>query len=92
MYVIGNCFGCGKTFTFNPYKVPSIRYEGTKREVCATCIAIANLKRVANGLDPIEISPGAYEPIDEFSEGEGPEDVIRNLIVNNNDNDEEEKG
>ncbi len=62
---MGPCFGCGKTFSFNPVRVPSIRVEGVKQPVCRECIEAANPKRVANGLDPIEILPGAYEACDE---------------------------
>jgi hypothetical protein len=58
---IGTCFACKKPFSFNPNKVPSLRVEGVKREICRTCIEIANPKRIANGLEPVAILPGAYE-------------------------------
>jgi len=64
-YMIGECFGCKQTFSFNPNKVPSIRIEGVKQPVCEVCIEKANPKRKANGLEPIEILPGAYEPCNE---------------------------
>jgi len=62
---IGTCIGCKKTFSFNPHKVPTVRVEGVKREICRTCIEIANPKRIANGLEPCEILPGAYEAMPE---------------------------
>jgi hypothetical protein len=62
MYVIGNCFGCGNRFTFNADKVPSIPINGVREPVCANCVERANLMREANGLDPIVVLPGAYEP------------------------------
>lgn len=62
MYVIGACYGCGRTFTFNAEKVPSLTIEGTRQPFCQTCIDIANPIREANGLDPIVPLPGAYEP------------------------------
>jgi hypothetical protein len=62
MYVIGNCFGCGNRFTFNADKVPSIPINGVREPVCATCVERANPMREANGLAPIVVLPGAYEP------------------------------
>jgi hypothetical protein len=81
--VHGNCFRCGRVFSFNPHKVPSIpvkrnaegQYEavppelgGVREPVCRPCVDEVNPVRVAKGLDPIRILPGAYEPADEFEE------------------------
>jgi len=63
--VISPCFGCGKTFGYNPHKVPSIPIKGVREPICADCVERANPQRIANGLDPIVVLPGAYEPIDE---------------------------
>lgn len=75
-FCIGTCFACGEPFTFNPDLVPSIpvapgpdgRPEarhpdagGRREPVCQACIERANPQRIMNGLDPIEILPGAYE-------------------------------
>lgn len=62
---MGACFACKKPFSFNPNKVPSIRVDGMKREVCESCIRLANPRRKANGLDEIVIRDGAYEPMPE---------------------------
>lgn len=59
------CFGCGKLFSYNPHRVPSIRHNGERRPICRTCVEIVNPRRIANGLPPIEPFPDAYEPIDE---------------------------
>jgi hypothetical protein len=61
-YVIGPCWSCGDLFGFNPDRVPSIVVAGQRRQVCRDCIAAANPRRVANGLDPVVPLPGAYEP------------------------------
>lgn len=63
--VIGTCIGCGQPFSFHPNKVPSIRIRGVRREICAACVAAANPRRIANGLAPIVVLPGAYAEADE---------------------------
>jgi len=59
------CQGCSRIFSYNPHKVPSIRVEGVRQPICRDCVERANPQRIANGLDPIEIHPEAYEPIRE---------------------------
>ena len=59
------CFGCGRDFYFNPHRVPSIRYDNVREPICLDCVNLANPRRVARGLDPIRVLPGAYEPIRE---------------------------
>jgi hypothetical protein len=65
MMLLATCFSCKKPFTCNPDLVPaipaSVTGTGEKEPVCKTCVEIANPKRVANGLDPIVILPGAYD-------------------------------
>jgi hypothetical protein len=61
----GPCIGCNKVFGFNPHRVPSLTYEGTRRPICRDCVTRVNPKRKANGLPPIEPFPDAYEAIDE---------------------------
>lgn len=63
--VHGRCFGCGQLFQFHPHKVPSIRVEGVRQPVCRTCIEKANPERIKNGLAPVVIMDGAYEPCPE---------------------------
>jgi len=64
-FVMSACFGCGRMFSFNPHKVPSIRHEGERRPICRSCVELVNPGRIKNGLEPIVIHPEAYEPIDE---------------------------
>ncbi len=64
-FVVSACFGCGRLFTYNPIRVPSIRIKGAREPVCQACINIANPQRVANGLNPIVPAADAYEAVDE---------------------------
>lgn len=66
-YVIchGTCCACGNVMGFNPLRVPSIRIDGVKQPVCATCMGWLNDNRVAKGLAPVAIAPDAYEAIPE---------------------------
>lgn len=57
---VGECFGCGRPFLFDPDRVPSVVVDGVRREVCRACVARANPIRKANGLDPIVPLVGAY--------------------------------
>lgn len=63
------CFGCGNVFNYNPMRVPSVRVEGVREPICATCVARANPLRIKNGLPPIVPLPDAYEPCDESEIG-----------------------
>ena len=56
MTAVGSCGVCGKTFSFNPHKVPS------KNNVpfCKECIDSANPIRVEKGLPEIKYSADAY--------------------------------
>ena len=67
MFALGyaQCYGCKQPFGFNPVRVPSVRIDGVREPVCPNCVAIANPKRIANGLAPIVPLPDAYEPVDE---------------------------
>lgn len=62
---ISACFGCGAVFGYNPSLVPSIRVNARLEPICQNCVNIANPKRVANGLPPIVVPPGAYQPVEE---------------------------
>lgn len=59
--IMGPCYGCKRVFSFHPNKVPSIRVNGVREPICESCVRIANPRRIANGLPPIEILPGAYD-------------------------------
>jgi hypothetical protein len=72
-YLVGmaNCWGCGRTFTFNPERVPSIPVRngqpaegGTREPICEDCMTRANERRMRLGLDPHPILPGAYDPME----------------------------
>lgn len=62
MFCIGTCFGCGRTFSFNPDRVPSVMYAGQREPICASCVERANPMRAENGLEPIVPLEGAYAP------------------------------
>jgi hypothetical protein len=59
------CYSCKRLIAYNPDLVPSIRINGVREPVCRACIQQANPVRIAKGLQPITISPGAYEASDE---------------------------
>jgi len=59
-FCIGHCIGCGRPFSFNPVRVPSIRINGNREPVCESCVYRVNPVRIANGLKPIVPAPDAY--------------------------------
>jgi hypothetical protein len=61
----GKCVSCRKLFSFNPNLVPAIRVNGIREPICKTCVDAVNPTRIARGLEPIVILPGAYEAADE---------------------------
>jgi hypothetical protein len=63
--VFGPCIGCARPFGYNPLRVPSLTWNGTREPVCAACVERVNPRRIANGLPPIVPAPDAYEPVDE---------------------------
>ena len=67
MFAMGPCIGCGRIFSFNPHKVPSIRIpaDGDRQPICRDCVARANPMRAKNGLPPIPVLPDAYEAAEE---------------------------
>lgn len=62
MFIVGHCIRCRKPFTFNHLRVPSVVVAGQREPLCAECVAWANPLRVAKGLEPIAVLPGAYDP------------------------------
>jgi hypothetical protein len=70
VHCLGACVVCHRVFSFNPYRVPSVRVRGEREPVCPSCLALANDRRAAKGLDPIVPLPGAYDP-----EPEGGEEI-----------------
>ena len=65
VYVTSACAGCGRVFSYNPVRVPSVRIHGRREPVCQGCVARVNPTRIAKGLEPIVPLPDAYEPCDE---------------------------
>lgn len=73
MFCLGPCFNCGRVFSFNPDLVPSVRINratgmpdpaGTRQPICEPCVRAANPERKRRGLEPIDVLPGAYEPVE----------------------------
>jgi hypothetical protein len=62
MYVLGDCWSCGRLFMFSAERVPSIVIDGERQPVCESCITLANEERKAKGMPVIAVLPGAYEP------------------------------
>jgi len=71
-----SCVLCDELDIANPFTVPSMRVTVVKGKVhpdpelrrmpvCRTCARIVNDKRVAAGLEPNEIDPTTYKPIEE---------------------------
>ena len=54
---VAPCGQCGRIFSFNPVKVPSLNNV----PFCRACVDAANPLRVRNGLDPIHYDDDAYE-------------------------------
>lgn len=69
VFMMGPCLGCGKTFVFNPNKVPAVKDEnGIKQPICEVCHRVLNEERKKRGLEPWpEPLEGAYEAADEHS-------------------------
>jgi hypothetical protein len=63
------CIGCGRVFSYNPVRVPSITIKGSRQPICETCVARVNPLRIANGLEPIVPLPDAYDACDESELG-----------------------
>lgn len=62
---VGACINCGRPFSFNPHKVPSVIWQGKREPVCRNCLERANAIRKARGIPEHEVLPGAYDPADE---------------------------
>jgi len=76
MWALGNCCICGRIFSFNPERTPSVRgfyddngfhldHAGKREPVCLPCMTAGNEIRRRNGKKPFAIQPGAYQE-DEF--------------------------
>ena len=65
VFAMGECVRCKRPFTFNPVRVPSLTWNGTRQPICRACVDRINRKRIANGLEPIVPLPDAYEECEE---------------------------
>ena len=67
VYAHSQCFGCNKTFSYNPHRVPSIRpKEDLPREpICEACFDQLNSYRATKGMPPFERHADAYDPLPE---------------------------
>lgn len=63
------CIGCGRIFSYNPMRVPSVTVKGSREPICEACVKRVNPMRIANGLPPIIPLPDAYEACDESELG-----------------------
>lgn len=65
-FCMGQCYGCGRTFTFNPVRVPSVRDQsGTKQPLCRGCVDYVNSEKAKAGLPLFPMPEDAYEACDE---------------------------
>jgi hypothetical protein len=63
LLVTSRCAACPQIICFHPDFVPSIRVNGEKEALCASCFDKWNeIHRVSKGLEPIKIHPEAYNP------------------------------
>jgi hypothetical protein len=61
-FMVAACANCGEIFSFNPHKVPSLRINGVRHQICQACFRKWNeIHRVSKGLEPIPPKEGAYE-------------------------------
>jgi hypothetical protein len=71
--VVAPCFACGRPFSFNPHRVPSIPIgpdgkvsaTGDRKPICSTCIVVVNERRKAAGLPEWPVYPDSYDAIPE---------------------------
>jgi hypothetical protein len=69
MFVVGHCYGCDRTFTFNAELVPSVPilpdgrvgHGGDRKPICQHCVIRANGHRRLRGLPEWDVPEGAYE-------------------------------
>lgn len=59
---VSACWACGKLFTYDPDRVPSIVVEDVRRPLCLPCVDWANALREGTGEALIYPLPGAYGP------------------------------
>jgi hypothetical protein len=67
VYCHAYCFNCGRFFSFNPHRVPSIRaaHDHPREPICSACFDEINSYRASKGMPPFERYPDAYDPLPE---------------------------
>lgn len=75
LFAFGRCWSCGRSFTFDPDRVPSIPIDPVtnrpsdmggipervvKQPICRGCVEAANENRRREGRPLIVVLPGAY--------------------------------
>ena len=66
-YLLCDCVACFKPIMCNPNLVPSLRVKGVKQPICRKCAERWNtIHRTSNGLEPVPIEDGAYDPCNEL--------------------------
>jgi len=66
MFAVGECYGCGRMFLFNPYRVPTVRDpQGVKQPICRQCVERVNLEQKRKGIAEFPIPEDAYGPTKE---------------------------
>lgn len=67
-FATGNCLDCGKLFTYNPLRVPSIRHpqpHGPREPICRDCFELRQTHREQLSLPREPLAADAYEPVSE---------------------------
>lgn len=62
LILMAECVRCHEMMACNPDLVPSVVINGNREPICRSCVEWANPRRQAQGLEPINILPGAYDP------------------------------
>ena len=68
--ILGTCYLCGRSFTFNPHRVPSYdpHFDNPselpgRQPICESCIRFVNARRTSTGLEPWPVYADSYEAI-----------------------------
>ena len=67
-FATGHCLRCRRVFTFNPVRVPSVRYpppDGPREPICRDCFETLQGIREEHGLPRLPLAPDAYEAVSE---------------------------
>jgi len=66
VFLVVECFKCGRRFGCNPNLLPLFSdSQGVRKPVCQACLLTINGQRILLGRQPFEVSADAYEASDE---------------------------